>query len=177
MKKILAFGASSSQKSINKTFAAFAANQLPGAKIKLIDLNDYEMPIFSVDRENENGIHGMALQFKEEIKSADGIIISFAEHNGAYSVAFKNIYDWVSRISSNVWENRPMLLMATSPGGRGGKSVLEMAYNRFHRGNTNTVVTFSLPSFSNNFSTKNGITELALKVEFEAKLKEFEQAL
>lgn len=177
MKRILAFGASSSKKSINKTFAEYTAKQLSEVELKLLDLNDYEMPIFSVDRENQNGIHALALQFKEEIKSADGIIISFAEHNSAYSAAFKNIYDWVSRISSNVWESKPLFLMATSPGGRGGKSVLEMAYNRYHRGYTNTIVTFSLPSFGENFSAENGITESSLKVEFELKLKEFETAL
>lgn len=177
MKKILAFGASSSKNSINKTFAEFTAKQLAEIKLKLLDLNDYEMPIFSVDRENENGIHALAQQFKEEIKSANGIIISFAEHNGAYSAAFKNIYDWVSRINNNVWESKPLFLLATSPGGRGGKSVLEMAYNRYHRGYTNTIVTFSLPSFGKNFSVESGILDEELKAEFQVKLKEFEAAL
>jgi NAD(P)H-dependent FMN reductase len=26
--------------------------------------------------------------------------------------AFKNIFDWMSRIDKNVWQNKPMLLMA-----------------------------------------------------------------
>lgn len=64
MKKILAFGASSSRKAINKIFADFAANQLSGVEVILLDLNDFEMPIFSVDREDENGIHQLAIRFK-----------------------------------------------------------------------------------------------------------------
>jgi chromate reductase len=177
MKKIIAFGASSSRKSINKTLAGYAANQVEGVQVKLLDLNDFEMPIYSIDRENENGIHELALRFKKEIKESDGIVISFAEHNGAYSTAFKNIFDWVSRIDNKVWENKPMFLMATSPGGYGGKSVLGMASSRFKRGNSNSLVSFSLPSFGSNFSTKIGITNASLKPEFEGHLKEFEKAV
>lgn len=177
MKKIIAFGASSSKNSINRTLANFAANRIDNVEVKLLDLNDYEMPIFSVDRENDNGIHELALKFKEEVKNADGIIISFAEHNGAYSAAFKNIYDWVSRIDGNVWESKPLFLLATSPGGRGGKSVLELAHSRYSHGYKNTIVTFSLPSFYENFSSENGIANEELKAEFFGALQEFEQAL
>ena len=176
-KKIIAFGASNSRQSINKTLATFAANQLNEIDIKILDLNDFEMPIYSIDRENENGIHTLAQQFKQEIQDADGILISFAEHNGAYSTAFKNIYDWVSRMAPDVWEGKPMFLMATSPGEWGGKSVLTMAYERFSRRNSNTIVTFSLPSFSKKFSIELGIVNDGLKQEFDSKLALFSAAL
>ena len=68
MKKILAFGASSSRKSLNKRFASYAASLVPDAEVNLIDLNDYEMPLFSVDRERENGHPEEAKKFKEEIR-------------------------------------------------------------------------------------------------------------
>ena len=48
--KILAFGASTSKSSINQQFALFAAHQFDG-EVNMIDLNDYEMPVFSVDKE------------------------------------------------------------------------------------------------------------------------------
>lgn len=177
MKRIIAFGASNSSQSINKTLAYYAANQLDEVEVELLDLNDFEMPIYSFDREKENGIHELAHRFKKEIKESDGILISFAEHNGAYSTAFKNIFDWVSRIDMNVWENKPMFLMATSPGGYGGKSVLGIANSRFKRGNSNTIVSFSLPSFGSNFSAETGITDATLKQEFEVQLKEFENTV
>jgi len=177
MKKIFAMGASNSKKSINKTFAEFAANNVKEAEVNLIDLNDYEMPIFSIEREAENGIHELAVEFKEEVKNADGIVISFAEHNGAYSAAFKNIYDWVSRMPGNVWENKPLFLLAASPGGLGGKNVLEIAYNRFHHGYRNTIAKFSLPSFKKNFSEEKGILDFSLKTEFAMQLAEFENAV
>ena len=177
MKKIIAFGASSSRKSINKKFANYIAGKIKDVEIKLLDLNDFEMPIFSVDRQNENGIHDLAYQFKKEIIEADGIVISFAEHNGAYSAAFKNIYDWVSRIGPDVWEGKPMFIAATSTGSRGGQSVLKIALDRFRRKNPNKMISFSLPEFGKNFSEEKGITDDSLEIDFKAKLEEFENML
>lgn len=177
MKKLVAFGASSSKQSINKVFANFAAQQVSNAQVNLLDLNDFEMPIYSVDREQENGVHPLAIQFKEELKKADGIVISFAEHNGAYTTAFKNIFDWISRIDQNVWFNRPMFLLATSPGARGGQTVLDIAVNKFKFMNNNTIVNFSLPSFHQNFSEEDGIKEAALAQAFSEQLQAFEATL
>lgn len=156
-KKIIAFGASSSRNSINKQLATFAANQFKNAEVEILDLNDYEMPLFSVDKEKENGIHNLAQQFYDKIGSADFIIISFAEHNGAYSSAFKNLLDWASRINAKTFQEKPMLLMATSPGARGGSSVLDIATKRFPFQGGIVKGTFSLPTFYENFDAVHGI--------------------
>ena len=103
----------------------------------------------------------------------DGIIISFAEHNGAYTVAFKNIFDWISRIEKVVWYNKPMFLLATSNGDRGAKNVLEIAYSRISRGNPYQIPTFSLPNFEKNFDAKKGILNKDIKNEFEKALSLF----
>ena len=176
-KNILAFGASNSKNSINKMLAMFASTQIPDAEVTLLDLNDFEMPIYSIDREKESGIPALAHEFKAHIKNADGIIISFAEHNGAYSTAFKNIFDWISRIEKNVWLDRPMFLLATSPGKRGGKSVLGIAANQFKFMNTNLLVSFSLPLFRENFSKEDGIVNQELLASFNQQVNIFTQAL
>jgi len=176
-KHIIAFGASNSTKSINRILAHYASKELKNIDFELLDLNDFEMPIYSADREDESGIPDLAHQFKALIRDADGILISFAEHNGAYSAAFKNIYDWVSRIESNVWGDKPMLLMATSPGGFGGKSVLAIAIARYERANTQPIFRFSLPSFYENFSNEEGIKDAELLKEFRIQLNNFEKAL
>ena len=163
MKKIIAIGASSSSTSINKQFATFAANQFTGVATEILDLNDFEMPIYSTDKEKESGIPALAQDFYAKLGSADLIIISFAEHNGAYSAAFKNIFDWISRINAKTFQEKPMLLLATSPGARGGSSVLEMAKNRFPFQGGVVKGSFSLPSFSENFDTTNGIVNTDLK--------------
>lgn len=156
-KKIIAFGASSSKQSINKQLATFAANQFQNVSVEILDLNDYEMPIFSVDKEKENGIHPLAQEFYSKLGTADLILISFAEHNGNYSTAFKNILDWTSRINSKTFQEKPMLLLATSPGARGGSSVLDIATKRFPFQGGIVKGSFSLPSFYENFDVVNGI--------------------
>ena len=156
-KKIIAFGASSSKQSINKQLATFAANQFQNVSVEILDLNDYEMPIFSVDKEKENGIHPLAQEFYSKLGSADLIIISFAEHNGNYSTAFKNILDWTSRINAKTFQEKPILLLATSPGARGGSSVLDITTKRFPFQGGIVKGSFSLPSFYENFDVINGI--------------------
>ena len=161
MKKILAFAGSNSRNSINKQLATLAVNRLSDAEATVLDLNDFELPLYGIDHEMAHGIPENAHRFLEAIKASDGIIVSLAEHNGAYSTAFKNIFDWMSRIDGKLWSEKPMLLMATSPGGRGGKSVLDIAADRFPRMGANVIAVFSLPFFSQNFSDE-GITDVTL---------------
>ena len=177
MKKIVAFGASTSSNSINKKLATYAAQQIKNSNIKILDLNNFEMPIYSEDSERLSGIPKEAYDFKEIIKEADGIIISFAEHNGAYTAAFKNVFDWISRIEKVVWYNKPMFLMATSEGLKGASSVLQMAYNRISRGNHNQIPYFSLPNFSDNFNQQTGIKNKDLNKKFIDSLSIFVDSL
>jgi NAD(P)H-dependent FMN reductase len=177
MNQILVFGGSNSRNSINKQLATYTASRLKGTNNIVLDLNDFEMPIFSKEREKERGIPEKAYRFKKQIEQADGIIMSLAENNGSYSAAYKNIYDWVSRIEGNMWEDKPILLMATSPGKRGGKSVLQAANNRLPFQGGNIAATFSLPSFKDNFDKEQGITDSDLLDELSEQLKLFEQAL
>jgi NAD(P)H-dependent FMN reductase len=162
-KKILAFAGSNSKNSINKQLVTYTASLFDNVEIEILDLNDYELPIFSVDKENENGIPNLAHSFYTKIGNADILVISLAEHNGAYATAFKNIFDWISRINGKNFQGKKMLLMATSPGARGGSSVLDMAKDRFPRHDADVVGVFSLPSFHDNFDADKGITNDDLK--------------
>lgn len=177
MKKIVTFGASNSKTSINQKLAIYAANCIPNAEINILDLNDFEMPIYSIDREKETGIPQLAKNFKEILHGADGIIISFAEHNGAYSTAFKNIFDWISRMGKDLWGNKPMFLLSTAPGPMGGRIVLGIAAARIGRSNPNMVAQFSLPQFGVNFSEENGVLNEELKQDFKEQLDLFIKAL
>lgn len=151
MKKIIAFAGSSSQNSINKKLATYAAHLFQNASVEMLDLNDYEMPIYSTDREKENGVPQLAIDFFTKITQADILVVSLAEHNGAYTTAFKNVFDWVSRYNNRLFQQKPLLLLATSPGPRGGMGVLEIAKDRFPRHDAQLIGTFSLPSFNDNF--------------------------
>ena len=163
--KILTIGGSSNSKSINKQLATYTSTFFDTDEIEILDLNDFEMPLFSVDKEDLLGFPPEANSFLQKISQTDIIILSLAEHNGSYSVAFKNILDWASRINGKVFQNKPMLLMATSDGRRGGKSVLEAAKSRFPFMGGNIIATFSLPEFYKNFTSDQGILDEELKNE------------
>jgi NAD(P)H-dependent FMN reductase len=151
MKKVITIGGSSSKKSINKALAEYTGSLITGVEVVNIDLNDYNLPIYSIDDETENGFSSDLLKLNKMIESADGFVVSLAEHNGAYSAAFKNAFDWLSRIEGKLWRGKPMILLATSPGARGGQSVLEIATDRFPRHNAELVASISIPSFNDNF--------------------------
>lgn len=177
MNKILAFGGSTSKNSINKKFASFVVNKIAPKEAILIDLNDYEMPIYSEDREREEGVPKKAFELKKLIKEVDGIIISLAEHNGAYTAAFKNIYDWISVIETVVWDHKPIFLLSTAAGPRGGKSVLDIALSRFSRQSLLKIPHFSLPSFNENFSINDGVLDNALNAKLEEQIAIFKSQL
>lgn len=173
--KILAFGASTSSTSINRKLAHFAAQLVPDAEVTELDLRDYQLPIYSSDLEDSDGKPADAQRFVDAIKNHDAVVVSLAEHNGSYTAAFKNLYDWASRIEPKVWSGKPMLLLATSPGGRGGATVMAAAEAKFPRMGADLKATFSLPSFHDNYSEQDGITDPELSnqlAEAVAKLSE-----
>lgn len=161
--RILSFGASTSSTSINRQLASFAARKIPGAEVTDLDLRRFDLPLYSSDLEESGGIPADAQAFKDLIDSHDAIVLSLAEHNGSYTAAFKNLYDWTSRIDMNVWSGKPMLLLSTSPGGRGGASVMEAAKATFPRMGADLRFTFILPTFYENFTTETGITNSELE--------------
>ncbi len=178
MKKIITIGASSSSNSINRKLANYAANLISVNKETAeLDLRLYEMPIYSEDLHRSSGIPKKALEFKKKISNSDALIISLAEHNGSYTVAFKNIYDWISVIEADVWCSKPILLLSASTGARGGKTVLETAYNRFSRNYKYEIPFFSLPSFNDNFDSVDGIIDVRLNQDFQSVLIDFENIL
>lgn len=151
MTNVIAFAGSNSKVSINKQLVSYAISKLEKSNSSILDLNDFDVPVYGIDVETENGIPENAQKLSELIKNSDAIIVSLAEHNGSYAAVFKNIFDWMSRIDQKVWKNKPMLLMSTSPGARGGAGVLGSAKMAFPHLGGNIVAEFSLPSFFDNF--------------------------
>ncbi len=159
--KILAFSASNSSQSINRKLVEHAAAVLKSeilsdVKIETLDINDYEMPIYSMDREMAGGIPDLAKQFRAKIAAADALLISFAEHNGHYTAAYKNIFDWASRLEGKVYADRPMVAMAASPGPGGAASVLAAAKTSAPYFGSDIKGSLSVPNFSAAFDDDAG---------------------
>lgn len=154
--KILALAASSSSTSINKQLATYAAGLVPNGDVEVLDLNDFEMPIFSEDKEKELGQPEPAQRFFQKLGEADVIVISYAEHNGSYAAAFKNVFDWTSRIDMKVYQGKPVIMLATSPGPGGAATVLAAATGSAPYFAADVKGFLSIPSFYDNFDMEKG---------------------
>jgi NAD(P)H-dependent FMN reductase len=176
MKKIIVMNGSNNKKSINMTLAKHAFSFLNDSESMIVDLSQVFLPLYNPILEDEKGIPSEAKEVDKKIEAADGIILSLAEYNGSYSGAFKNTFDWLSRINVKVWKNKPMLLMSTSPGKGGGSHVSQTAKTAFPHYGGNIVAEFSLPSFSKNFEAGE-ITDDQLKSELLNQVELFQQKL
>jgi len=178
--KLIAFAGSSSIQSINKQFATYVGEKVAtelSAELELLDLNDYDIPLYSIDKEKRGEVPAQVHTFISKLKQADGIILSLAEHNGTYTAVFKNLIDWASRIELGFFQGVPMLLLSTSPGGFGGGNVMEAALARLPKFQAQIVAHFSLPKFGENFDQEKGILDVGIKSEFEDKFALFREVI
>lgn len=154
--KILAFAATSNTKSINKKLVTYTANLLENAEVEVLDINDFELPLYSEDKQAEIGKPQLARDFLDKIGACDAIVVSYAEHNGSYTAAFKNLFDWCSLFGKEVYQGKKMVLLSTSTGPSGAASVLAQAVNSspFFAGDIKGSV--SVPSFNENFDSTTG---------------------
>lgn len=157
--KILAIGTSNNRNSINRTLAHYAASLVDGAEVEVLDIHDYEMPLFSDERERHFGQPLQARKFFEKIGAADALVIAFAEHNGSYTAAYKNLFDWASRIDGKVFQNKPVVYLSTSPGPGGARSVLAAALESAPFFGAEVVDSLSVPKFHEVFDVKQGLMQ------------------
>lgn len=144
-------GGSTSQHSINKQLAVYASTLLKNSSPLVLDLNDYNCPLYSIDIEKQTGFPEAAKAFVAAFKGMDGLIISVAEHNANITAALKNILDWASRIEINFLAQVPVLLLSTSPGGYGGQNAQKIASTLLPKLGALIQDTFALPKFKDNF--------------------------
>lgn len=80
-------------------------------------------------------------------------------------------------MEGKVWANKSLFILATSPGARGGATVLNQAVTTFPYQGAQVAASFSLPSFYQSFSNEERIKDEALKTTFEEQLKAFTASL
>lgn len=143
--KILAFAGSLRADSVNKKLIkeAIQGAKDAGALVTLVDLKDYQMPIFDGDIEDSEGQPETAIRFKKLMMEHDGFLISSPEYNSSISGVLKNVFDWVSRPVPNeeyliAFKNKVAGLMAASPSALGG--IRGLVHLRSILGNIGTLV-------------------------------------
>lgn len=176
MHKIAVFAGSNSSTSINKQLAVYASTLIQNNQCEILDIRDYDVPMFSVDLQKSNGIPEAAQNFFNALQTFDAFIISTAEHNRGLCAAFKNLLDWCSRIQVNLFNKKPILLMSTSPGGYGGQNARHEAEKILPALEGQIISTFSLPKFSEHFSAGK-INDEQLKSDLIKAVETFEDGI
>ena len=156
---ILAFAGSNSTQSINYQLIRQTAQMIEGREVQLLNMANFPFPMYSQDYEKEKGFSNSLMELRDDIKNSEGLIISVNEHNGGPSAYFKNLIDWLSRLERKFLENKKIMLMSTSGGGRGAIGALAFVEKLLPRFGGEVVTTFSLPSFNDNFDPSVGITD------------------
>lgn len=170
MKKILAFAGSNSSKSINHQLVEYTASLIDNCEVKLFDIRAWNIPLYSLDMDPDETPSPITELIKQ-IEEHDGFILSSPEHNGSLSAFLKNIIDWLSRRSKNVFADKPMLLMSASPGKGGGANNRKQLEQILPYQGAKISATFSLPSFYE--SMKEGKLEGELLDELNSAVKSF----
>ncbi len=125
--RILAFAGSARRESLNKRLLAAAVPfaREAGADVTVVDLDDYDMPVYHGDHEEANGLPPAAQRLREAFLAHDALLIASPENNASVSSALKNAIDWVSRPHGGQnglvpYQGKVAALLAASPGALGG---------------------------------------------------------
>ena len=124
---ILVFAGSTRHCSFSRRLAAAASLAIAGqgAKPTLIDLADFDAPLFNADLEDRDGIPQTVLDFRRLVATHDALCLATPEYNGGLTPLLLNMFCWASRPSptddfGSVFQDKPVALMASSPGRLGG---------------------------------------------------------
>lgn len=88
-----------------------------GAKPTLIDLADFDAPLFNADLEDRDGIPQTVLDFRRIVAINDALCLATPEYNGGLTPLLLNMFCWASRSSptddfGSVFQDKPVALMA-----------------------------------------------------------------
>jgi chromate reductase, NAD(P)H dehydrogenase (quinone) len=127
--RILAFSASTRKESLNRKFLANAveAAKAAGCDVTLIDLGEFELPLYNGDLEDREGMPANAARLVALVAGSDGLLVASPEYNSMITPLLKNTVDWCSRADENPFEGRVAAVISASPGIHGGARSLVMA--------------------------------------------------
>ena len=155
MKKILAFSGSNHSQSIHQNLINITASKVVKNEVTIIDLNDFPLPIYSIDIENQ-GIPKEVIELRNIMIEHDALIIASPEHNGSMPAFLKNVIDWLSRATQPGQPffgetKKPVLLLSTSPGESGGATNIKTMSELMPWWGGDVKGTYSLGSYHEKF--------------------------
>jgi NAD(P)H-dependent FMN reductase len=90
------------------------------ASVEILDLKEYNFPIFDERLKNLSDPPTGAKEFAAKIKNASGVIIVTPEYNGGYPASLKNVID----LLYDEWRRKPIAIASVSDGIYAGSQVL-----------------------------------------------------
>jgi chromate reductase, NAD(P)H dehydrogenase (quinone) len=119
--KIALFAGALRRDSLNKKLAREAARLAAarGHAVDFIDLQPFALPVYDGDIEAA-GMPAAVGELSKRLLAADALIVSTPEYNGSIPGSLKNTIDWLSRVKPVAFADKPLLLLAASPGALGG---------------------------------------------------------
>lgn len=122
--KILVCSGSSRAASLNSKLVALTAKKLAilDAEVTHLSLNDYPLPIYDGDLEQNDGVPENAKKLRRLFQSQAGIFLACPEYNAGITPLLKNALDWISRAKEpgEPFRNKVIAIGSASPGGFGG---------------------------------------------------------
>lgn len=122
MAKLLAFAASLREDSLNRRLLELEIRiaKKAGAEVKTLDLNDFALPLYNQEIQDNDGFPAAADEFKELLEDYDGFILAQPEYNYGTPGFFKNLIDWQSRYRPQPFRGLHGFLSSASPSLVGG---------------------------------------------------------
>ena len=80
------------------------------------------IPLYNGDDEREHGIPSAVQALKQQLATADGLLLFTPEYNNSLPGVFKNAIDWLTRPASDIpslFGGKPVAVLGASPGGFG----------------------------------------------------------
>ncbi|WP_334129798.1 NADPH-dependent FMN reductase [Sneathiella sp.] len=103
--------------SINRKLAQ-ALIKLAPSTLEFKEISFKDLPLYSYDYDDD--FPQVARDFKEAIKSSDGILFVTPEYNRSIPGGLKNAIDWASRpYGTNAFSRKPTAVIGASPGAIG----------------------------------------------------------
>ena len=122
------------------------------ATVDLLDLKEFQFPIFEERLRNLKNPSSNILDFAARIKNADGVIIVTPEYNGGYPASLKNVID----LLYVEWKRKPVALATVSAGAFGGAQVTtSLVFSLWKIGVWLVPAMFPVPRVQDNY-TENG---------------------
>jgi NAD(P)H-dependent FMN reductase len=128
------------------------------ANVEMLDLYEYQFPIFEERLKFQKDPLPKAIAFAEKIRSAEGVIIVTPEYNGGYPASLKNAID----LLVEEWRRKPVAISTVSSGAFAGMQVItSLQYSLWKMQALTVPALFPVPKISETFDGQGNPTDKA----------------